>query len=237
VTAPKLKSDQASTAKARSKSIDNTMSTPPRGTVQILGEGKNKRGQRFIKLKVAGNNKPLIVSHRDLMSPKSDVYGELGDRGARLISSKSRTNLLNVIQDYKPDRPLFNVVEEIGLFEDCFILPNCTIPKLPEGVEKCLDHIDYDIRAKYKCAGTLKGWQELAGYALRNSRMMLAFALNFVGPVFAIWPQQTVAFQFTGDGDCGKSAVAVVSTSVWGWDRNKDQGKKYGFDLVEPNGQ
>jgi hypothetical protein len=46
--------------------------------------------------------------------------------------------------------------------------------------------------------------------------MMLAFALNIIGPVSAIWPRQSVAVQFTEDGGSGKNTVAVISISTSG---------------------
>ena len=108
-------------------------------------------------------------------------------------------------------------------------MPDCTIPPLRDGVEICLNDIPVETRSKYKCAGTPKGWQELAKYAIGNTRMMFAFALNFVGPVSVIWPRQSVAFQFTGPRGSGKSAIAAVSTSTWGWNPDPTLGYKYGF--------
>jgi hypothetical protein len=60
-----------------------------------------------------------------------------------------------------------------------------------------------------------------------NTRMKCAFALNFIGPVSAIWPRQSVAVQFMGDGGSGKSMITVISTSTWG--RDQHLGYKYGF--------
>ncbi len=51
--------------------------------------------------------------------------------------------------------------------------------------------------------------------------------VEFRGTVSAIWPRQFVAFQFTGKARSGKSTIAVVSTSTWGW--AEKLGDKYGF--------
>ncbi len=222
----KCKPNNTSAAK-----ITNQKHNSPKGSIQILGEGKSKHGRRFIKLSVVGGKKPVLVSHHDLISNKNAVFKQLSDQGARLVTTKAQNDLLADIQNYEPSTPLFRVAEEIGLFDDCFILPDRTIPDLPNGVEVCLNDIPADTRSKYKTAGTLEGWQELARYANSdthdNTRMKFAFALNFVGPVSAIWPRQFVGFQLTGPRSSGKSTIAVVSTSTWGWDPML--GKKYGF--------
>ncbi|PZR86389.1 MAG: hypothetical protein DLM68_09825 [Hyphomicrobiales bacterium] len=178
-------------------------------------------------MSVMGGKKPVLVSHHDLISNKNGVFKKLSDQGARLVTAKAQGDLLTDIQNYKPNMPLFRVAEEIGLFDDCFILPDCTIPALPDKVEICLNDIPTDIISKYKTSGTPKGWLELAGYAVGNTRMLFAFALNFVGPVSAIWPREFVAFQFKADPSSGKGAIAAVCTSTWGWDPLL--GMKYGF--------
>ncbi|MGO9237876.1 MAG: DUF927 domain-containing protein [Methylocella sp.] len=197
--------------------------------IAILGEGKNKHGHRFTKLGFKGPAKPVLVSHNKLVSNANLVYTQLTAQGARLITLAAQRELRDNIQNYKPSTPLFKVAEEIGLFDDCFILPDGTIPPKPKGVEVYLSDIPRDIISKYECAGTLEGWQELAKYAVGNTRMMFAFALNFVGPVSAIWPRQSVAFQLTAEASSGKSTIAAVSTSAWGWDPDPNLGNKYGF--------
>ena len=182
MTAPKCKTNNASAAK-----IQSQKSNPLTNHIEILGEGRrSKHGRRFIKLSVKGGDEPVLASHHDLISNKNAIFKQLSDQGARLVTSKAQHDLLTDIQNYEPSTPLFKVAEEIGLFEDCFILPDRTIPILPNGVEVFLSDILGDIIPKHKTAGTLEGWQELAKFAIGNTRMMLALALNFVGPVSAI---------------------------------------------------
>ncbi len=120
------------------------------------------------------------------------VFERLNKQRAHLISPPAQSELIKRIQDYGPRTPSFTVAEEIGLFEDCLILPDGTVPALPNGVEAYLSDIPAEFISKYKCAGTREGWLELARYAIGNTRMMFAFAMNFVGPVSAMWPRQSV---------------------------------------------
>lgn len=207
MTTTKCKRNNESAAKTPSQKPD------PTSHVEILGKGASKHGHRFIKLSVKGIEKPVIVRIDNF--DRNTICQRINQDGADLITLTSQNKLMKRIEDY-PRQTSFEVAEEIGLFEDCFILPDCTIPPLRDGVEICLNDIPVETRSKYKCAGTPKGWQELAKYAIGNTRMMFAFALNFVGPVSVIWPRQSVAFQFTGPRGSGKSAIAAVSTSTWG---------------------
>ncbi len=192
----------------------------------VLNPGASSHGHRFTKLSVEESGKPVIVRIDNF--DRNTICQRINQDGADLITTQSQNELMKRIEDY-PRTPTFEVAEEVGLFEDCFILPDRTIPALPDKVEICLNDIPVETRSKYKTAGTRTEWRDLAKYAIGNTRMMFAFALNFVGPVSAIWPRQFVAFQFTAKASSGKSTIAVVSTSTWGWDPNLSLGNKYGF--------
>lgn len=205
--------------------------------IKIVGMGASDHRHRFVKILLKGSTSPVVVRYDNIASNRQAVFEWLNQQGAHLVDTTAQTELIKRIQAIGPRQSSFKVVEEIGLFGKSFILPDRVIPPLPQAVEKCLNDIPADIISKYKCAGTREGWRELARYAVGkarnhtfdNTRMMFAFALNFVGPVSAIWPRQSVAFQFTGDAGSGKSTVAVISTSIWGWDPNPSLGYKYGF--------
>jgi Domain of unknown function (DUF927) len=192
--------------------------------IKILGKGKSKHGHRFTKLSVEGSEKHVVIRHDNF--ERNTIFKRINQHGADLITLKSQNELMNRIEAY-PRTSSFEVAEEIGVFKDCFILPDRTIPALPDKVEICLNDIPADIISKYKTAGTPKGWKDLARYGVGNTRLMFAFALNFVGPVSAIWSREFVAFQFKADPSSGKGAIAAVSTSTWGWD--PILGMKYGF--------
>jgi putative DNA primase/helicase len=221
VTTTNDKRNNASTATIRSHKPN-----PLTSHVEILGKGASKHGHRFTKFSVEESGKTVVIRHDNF--ERNTICQLLNQDGADLLTLKSQNELMKRIEDY-PRTPTFDVAEEIGLFGDYFILPDRTIPALPDKMEICLNDIPVETRSKYKTAGTRTGWLELARYAIGNSRMMFAFALNFVGPVSALWPPQFVAFQFTARASSGKSAIAAVSTSTWGWDPNLSLGNKYGF--------
>jgi hypothetical protein len=219
----------------RPKPIDQkvTEAPPKKGNaltdhVKIIGFGENNQGFKFVKLSIDGRGS-VLARIDNMTSNKASAFEKLNQQWAHLYSQPAQNELINRIQALGQQPSTFKVADKIGLFDDCFILPDRAIPALTQGVEICLNDIPGAIIARYKTKGTPEGWQELARYGIGNSRLMFAFALNFVGPLSEIWPRQFVAFQFTGDGGCGKSSIAAVCTSTWGWDPRLNIGKKYGF--------
>jgi len=108
-----------------------------------------------------------------------------------------------------------------------FFLPGCTI-----GEAEALPYYDDlpdDIRAKYRTAGSLEDWQELCRLAKRNSRMILALALQFVGPLGGLMPIEFVGVQLVGVGGTAKTAIGVAASSVWGWDPVATTADRVGF--------
>jgi hypothetical protein len=197
--------------------------------VHILGLGRSSSGHRFIKLSLGGPRKPEILRIDNLSSNRKPFFEQLNQADFHLISPQAQNEFINRIQDAR-GKTSFNVAEEAGLFDDCFILPDCTIPKKPHDLEVCLNDIPPDVLARYSTAGTLEGWQELAAFGHGNSRMMFAFALSFVGPLSKIWPRQPMAFQLVGKlGGSGKSTIGVVSSASWGWDPDVNRAEQYGF--------
>jgi len=196
--------------------------------IKILAFGEAPTGNQYVKLGRGLGLKPIIFRIDNLATNRAAAFQLLNRQGLHLISPAAQAELIKRIQEHDPRGKKFSVAEDVGMFYDtCFILPDEAIPSLPKDVEICVNDIRADVIARHQVSGTLDGWRELAAYGKGNSRLMFAFALNFIGPTCALWERQSVAFQFTAKGGAGKSSIAVVSTSAWGWD--PVNGKKYGF--------
>src|SRR3954471_16466971 len=86
-----------------------------------------------------------------------------------------------------------------------------------------------DLEAKYRCGGSLKGWQKIPKLAAGNSRFMLALALAFVGPIGDVLRVEQVAIQLFGDPGSGKTAVFIPAGSVWGLHTTSERAINHGF--------
>lgn len=69
----------------------------------------------------------------------------------------------------------------------------------------------------YRENGTLTGWQEnVARYAIGNSRLALALSTAFAGPLLYPTSSESGGFHFRGGSSTGKTTALVVAGSVWG---------------------
>lgn len=66
-------------------------------------------------------------------------------------------------------------------------------------------------------AGTLQNWQDnVANYALGNSRLIFSIAAAFAGPLLLPANEGAGGFHFSGGSSTGKTTSLRVSASVWG---------------------
>ena len=112
--------------------------------------------------------------------------------------------------------PNFTVVTKPGFHEGAFVYPDGTcIPSttdfrvcLPENFERYAD--------KFHSHGSLEGWLRIPEMARGNSRLMLAIALAFTGPVIDLLDVEVPMIQLCGAPGSGKTSIAIAAGSVWG---------------------
>ena len=69
----------------------------------------------------------------------------------------------------------------------------------------------------FRKAGTLEGWQQnVARYAVGNSRLVMALSAAFAGPLVNPCVAEGGGVHFKGASSIGKSTVSHVAGSVWG---------------------
>lgn len=69
----------------------------------------------------------------------------------------------------------------------------------------------------FRQAGTLESWQEnVARYAVGNSRLVLAISAAFAGPLVGPCSAEGGGLHFKGASSTGKSTALHVAGSVWG---------------------
>jgi putative DNA primase/helicase len=69
----------------------------------------------------------------------------------------------------------------------------------------------------YEVAGTLDGWRDdLARYAVGNSRLGLALSIPFVGPLLYLFNEESGGFHLVGGSSTGKTTALYCAASAWG---------------------
>ena len=70
---------------------------------------------------------------------------------------------------------------------------------------------------EFELRGTLDGWRnEVAGRCAGNSRLVLAVATAFAGPLLYLTGEEGGGIHFSGPSSIGKSTAAHAAASVWG---------------------
>src|SRR5882762_11431902 len=97
----------------------NSNNDNPLANIEIVGEGFDDLGRRFIKLKVKGSDRDLSpYSMEDILKPDR-LYRDLGDAGCKLFSSKLQNRLQDMLQNYEQiGAPSFSVVTRLGSFRN-----------------------------------------------------------------------------------------------------------------------
>src|SRR5258706_3236695 len=119
--------------------------------IEIVGEGFDDLGHRFIKLRVKGSDRHLPpYSMEDILKPDR-LYRELGDAGCNLFSSQAQRNLQNLLQSHEQQEPSFSVVTRLGSFRSFYVRTDKIIGNPARPVELALGSLDSHMLAKYRC--------------------------------------------------------------------------------------
>lgn len=183
---------------------------------KVLGYGKDEFANLYIAFEVGlRTGRHLIaVSPRDI--GQKTMFDRLNENYAHLISDSRKRIFMQQIDNVERS-PRYTVITRLGWHGNAFVLPKKVISL--KSKSKMIEHLQ-DLRtervAKFRKHGTLGGWQKLAKIAEKNTRLRLALALAFVGPIGRLLQCEQVGIQLFGPPSTGKTALAVASGSVWG---------------------
>ncbi|HEY8383964.1 MAG TPA: DUF927 domain-containing protein [Microvirga sp.] len=155
-----------------------------------------------------------FVQRADLIGESVDALRPLVARGLLIESSRESLRLFKqALYGVKCVKRL-RLVFRAGWFDHVFVLPHVTIGDYPG--EKVIYHGEADA-AHYAQKGTLEDWKErVAKPCAGNSRLLLALAAAFAGPLNDLLQGEGGGFHFYGSSSVGKTTLAVLAGSVWG---------------------
>ena len=108
-------------------------------------------------------------------------------------------------------------VQSTGWHGSTFVLPDEAIAE-PDG-EQIILQITGGLDHAYRTRGTLEGWQqEVARYAVGNSRLTLAISAALAAALLGPCGAESGGFHLRGPSSIGKSTALHVAGSVWGGD-------------------
>ena len=141
---------------AKNANIAPKRPTPsrPHFLVKVSGEGIDEFGNRFIKFAVRRSTRDVPpFSAAQLTTDPAPLFVELANAGWYAFTPKARRDLLEKLQNLKPQPPTFKVVTRLGWNSGAFVRPNEVIGHPNKQLECSFRHLDHQILAKYRSRG------------------------------------------------------------------------------------
>jgi putative DNA primase/helicase len=154
-----------------------------------------------------------FLPHADLIGDGTEVLKPLVAGGLELSPDSGRVKRFKAAFAGMDCGARVRLVRRAGWHGDAFVLPHVTVGRSGEAVV-------YEGRAdaaRYGSAGDLSAWiEQVAGPAAGNTRLVLAIATAFAGPLLDLLSDEGGGIHITGASSFGKSTALVVAGSVWG---------------------
>jgi len=144
-----------------------------------------------------------------------EIRAYLLDRGCYISpTSTGRAKFLDFLATTTVDARAL-AVSGVGWVGRVFVLPDRTIGDTPEHrvIYQGADASEHP----YRCTGDVDAWkQNVARYGVGNSRIAVALAAAFVGPLLALLSEEGGGLHLRGPSSIGKSTALIAAASVWG---------------------
>lgn len=159
-----------------------------------------------------GNEHVHIIKFGDLVgSKKLDTLATLADKGLFISTHRSDIEcFINYLLTTQPEESwVLRTSDTVGWVEDSYLLPDRAYGQPVGYIGTAFDG--------YVRKGTLAEWQqEVAAYALGNSRLIFAISLSLLGPILRMLGMNSVGFHLLAQTSIGKSTALAVAASVHG---------------------
>jgi putative DNA primase/helicase len=162
-----------------------------------------------------GRDHQLALPRSTLAGDGSEARRILMDGGLYIAPSQKARSLLNsfLLQVRSPNRA--RATQRVGWHGDSFVLPDDCVGADAREIlllQSVTAH-EHSFRRK----GIFEGWQQnIARYAVGNSRLVLAISAAFAGPLIGPCSAEGGGVHFKGASSTGKSTALHVAGSVWG---------------------
>lgn len=152
---------------------------------------------------------------RRLLAGDGAAYREaLLDMGLAIAPGPAPKNLLHQYIAESGADVTFRCVEQVGWYENQFVLPDTTYG---QGDEQVIYQCEVLRKNLFETRGSLNAWRDnVSRLSAGNSRLMFAISCAFAGPMLKLTGVESGGFHFTGNSSSGKSTTINVAGSVWG---------------------
>src|SRR5207248_340195 len=162
-----------------------------------------------------GRHHQHALPRASLAGDGADARRILLDGGLYVAPGKRARDLLNsfLLQVRSPVRA--RATQRVGWHGNSFVLPDQSFGEQEN--EKLLLQTATAQEHAFRENGTLKSWKEnVARYAIGNSRLVLSISAAFAGPLVGPCSAEGGGIHFKGASSTGKSTALHIAGSVWG---------------------
>ena len=157
----------------------------------------------------------LALPRATLAGDGADARRILMDQGFYIAPSQTARGLFNSFLLQVRSTKRARATQRVGWHGNSFVMPDDCY-----GVDERDQLLLQSVTAhehSFRQAGTLEEWQQnVARYAIGNSRLALAISAAFAGPLVGPCSAEGGGLHFKGASSTGKSTALHVAGSVWG---------------------
>ena len=187
--------------------------------IDIIGTGQDNDGAyyRIIKFKdkITRQQKTAALPQAEITEGK--CWGRLGFYGLSIGSEPTKRRRLADYLQKEGSQTAFTITDRAGWHEDSYIMPSGETITATDKDPAIIYNGDTSQAKAYQPNGELTDWQQnIARYAVGNSRLCLALGASFAAPLLSLLNEESGGFHLMGDSSDGKTTAAKVALSVWG---------------------
>ena len=187
--------------------------------IDIIGTGQDNDGAyyRIIKFKdkITRQQKTAALPQAEIADGK--CWGRLGFYGLSIESNPTKRRKLADYLQKEGSQAAFTITDRAGWHEDSYIMPSGETITATDKDPAIIYNGDTSQAKAYQPNGELTDWQQnIARYAVGNSRLCLALGASFAAPLLSLLNEESGGFHLMGDSSDGKTTAAKVALSVWG---------------------
>ncbi len=189
------------------------------GRFDVLAESRDDRGQSWgVLLRWCdpdGRAREWAMPRSILATDGADVRRVLLDGGLYVgAGTKARNLLVNFLTGVHVEARA-RAVSATGWYGAAFVLPDGAIGK-PNG-ERAILQTSGAVDHAFNVRGTLDQWKdEVARYAVGNSRLVLAISTAFAAALVGPCGEESGGIHLRGPSSIGKTTALAMAGSVWG---------------------
>ena len=187
--------------------------------IDIIGTGQDNDGAyyRIIKFKdkITRQQKTAALPQAEIAGGK--CWERLGFYGLFIESNPTKRRKLADYLQKEGSPTAFTITDRAGWHEDSYIMPRGETITATDKDPAIIYNGDTSQAKAYQPNGELTDWQQnIARYAVGNSRLCLALGASFAAPLLSLLNEESGGFHLMGDSSDGKTTAAKVALSVWG---------------------